>query len=171
MLGVCGGRGERGGAESGLLLRAQSRAEPGVTCLCEAIREGARLGVPVNVTKALALPSLCGLSYTPIAPVTKVRGPPNQSPASPPSTQPTPSPSTPPTSPFPAPSLPPTTSPSLPPFSPEGPSAPPPLSESPQAPVSPATSANSKSGAIELGFSVMALVVAFVVALFSYLEF
>lgn len=48
---------------------------------------------------------------------------------------------------------------------------PPPLSESPQAPVPAATSANSKSGAIELGFSVMALVVAFVVALFSYLEF
>nr|CAD1843527.1 unnamed protein product [Ananas comosus var. bracteatus] len=39
-----------------------------VTCLCEAIREGARLGVPVNVTKALALPSLCGLSYTLIVP-------------------------------------------------------------------------------------------------------
>ncbi|XP_020113813.1 non-specific lipid-transfer protein-like protein At5g64080 [Ananas comosus] len=45
-----------------------------VTCLCEAIREGARLGVPVNVTKALALPLLCGLSYTPIVPCYKSKG-------------------------------------------------------------------------------------------------
>ncbi|XP_020082282.1 uncharacterized protein LOC109705908 [Ananas comosus] len=37
-----------------------------VTCLCKAIREGAKLGVPVNVTKAFALPSLCGFSHTQI---------------------------------------------------------------------------------------------------------
>lgn len=38
----------------------------GIMCLCKALKDGRRYGIPIKMTRALMLPYACGISFPPI---------------------------------------------------------------------------------------------------------